>query len=411
MERIGHVTDWWTGLEPADTSCAAAAPVIGSAGSAGELVACDHGDPEDERALAALAGERCACIELLDAWARHDGRPARADPRPRDVSDPARSSAWVSLRPAPAAATCRPARRRRGPAAAVRARGSGRFPVYPRSWDEGEAELIALLGLGGGVAERLVATVAATWARRLRPDANVAPVAVPRLRSALHARLLATLRGWLGEPRCRSRSSWSARTIRARCHAPAAASGPSCRSPGWPRSGRAACAGRRPFLPGRGDRRRRHLGADHGRSGSAHGAARDARRDRWLTACRPRAAERPRSRPAAPDRLAALEYLGSEARAARESDCSHRLRTACEAVDSSGPVPGSTGDRGRCSPAGCRHRAAAPSVNRRRPPARRRRASAPADAPSAPFRAPSSPSRASLPARRRPGQRSAGCAG
>jgi hypothetical protein len=77
---------------------------------------------------------------------------------------------------------------------------TGRFPVYPRSWDDSEAELIALLGLGGDIGERLIATVAAHWTERLRTDPAGAAGARPRLRAALHGRLLATLRGWLGEP-------------------------------------------------------------------------------------------------------------------------------------------------------------------------------------------------------------------
>jgi len=195
-----HLSDWWTGLQPAEivVRCGGAGHRI--RWDRGRLIACDHGDPEDERALAALAGERFACIELLDAWARHADDLRALTRAPRDISDPVRSSAWVSspgargghipLRPGAGAGLPIPSEPR-----------VGRFPIYPRSWDEGEAELIALLGLGGGVAQRLVATVAATWARRLRPGANDVPVALPRLRSALHARLLTTLRGWLGEPR------------------------------------------------------------------------------------------------------------------------------------------------------------------------------------------------------------------
>ena len=200
MERIGHVTDWWTGLAPADTTirCRGAGHRI--RWERGELVACDHGDPDDERTLAALGGERYACIDLLDAWARHTDDLRALVRSPRGARDAARAAGWTLEHGGRGDAAVRPATFGADlPVPSVPR--IGRFPIYPRSWDEGEAELIALLGLGGGVAERLVATVAATWARRLRPGANVVPVAVPQLRSALHARLLATLRGWLGEPR------------------------------------------------------------------------------------------------------------------------------------------------------------------------------------------------------------------
>jgi hypothetical protein len=199
MERTGHATEWWTGLTPVDTTirCCGAGHRI--RWERGELVACDHGDPDDERALAALGGERYACIDLLDAWARHTDDLRALVRSPRGARDAARAAGWTLEHGGRGDAAVRPPTfGAELPVPSVPR--IGRFPIYPRSWDEGEAELIALLGLGGGVADRLVATVAATWARRLRPGANVVPVAVPRLRAALHARLLTTLRGWLGEP-------------------------------------------------------------------------------------------------------------------------------------------------------------------------------------------------------------------
>lgn len=194
-----HPVAWWIGLDPAEITVRCGGVQHRVRWARGALVACDHGDPEDERALAALAGERCPCVELLDAWARHVDDLRALKLAPRDVSDPIRSSAWVS---SPGA---------RGgyvPVAAWEARGlplpseprTGRFPVYPRSWDDSEAELIALLGLGGGIGERLVATVAASWAQRLHDDPDGLRAFRPRLQAALHGRVLAVLRSWLGEP-------------------------------------------------------------------------------------------------------------------------------------------------------------------------------------------------------------------
>lgn len=190
---------WWIGLDPAEITLRCGAAQHRVRWARGALIACDHGDPEDERALAALAGERCPCVELLGAWARHVDDLRALKLAPRDLSDPIRSSAWVS---SPGA---------RGgyvPVAAWETRGlplpseprTGRFPVYPRSWDDSEAELIALLGLGGGIGERLVATVAAAWAQRLRDDPDGLQPFRPRLQSALHGRMLAVLRSWLREP-------------------------------------------------------------------------------------------------------------------------------------------------------------------------------------------------------------------
>jgi hypothetical protein len=194
-----HVTEWWTGLAPVETTIRCCGADHRIRWERGELVACDHGDPEDERTLAALSGERYACIDLLDAWARHLDDLRALVRGPRGARDAAGGAGWTLEHGGRGDAAVRPA-----------AFGAhlpvpslprvGRFPVYPRSYDDNEAELIALLGLGGGIAERLVATVAATWAQRLRPGAAVAAVATPRLRAALHARVLTTLRGWLLEP-------------------------------------------------------------------------------------------------------------------------------------------------------------------------------------------------------------------
>jgi hypothetical protein len=63
---------------------------------------------------------------------------------------------------------------------------------------QAEDELLSLLRLGGGVPERLVASVAAAWRQRLtQPDRAVAR-ARPQLDAALHGRLFAAMRSWLG---------------------------------------------------------------------------------------------------------------------------------------------------------------------------------------------------------------------
>jgi hypothetical protein len=194
-----HVSAWWTGLEPASVVVRCGGAEHRVRWERGELVACNHGELEDERALAALAGERCACVELLDAWRRHVTDLRALKLGPRDVSDPIRSSAWVSSPGARGGYIPVPAWEVHGLPLPSEPR-TGRFPVYPRSWDDSEAELIALLGLGGDIGERLVATVAAHWSERLRTHPSGAAGAQPRLRAALYGPVLTTLRGWLGEP-------------------------------------------------------------------------------------------------------------------------------------------------------------------------------------------------------------------
>jgi hypothetical protein len=199
MRAEQSVIAWWTGLAPASlvVRCGGAEHRVGW--DQGALVARDHGELDDERALAALAGERCACVELLDAWHRHVTDLRALKLGPRDVSDPIRSSAWASAPGARGGYIPMPAWEVRGLPLPSEPR-TGRFPVYPRSWDDSEAELIALLGLGGQLGERLIATVAAHWTEQLRNDPAGAAGARPRLRAALYGPLLTTLLAWLDEP-------------------------------------------------------------------------------------------------------------------------------------------------------------------------------------------------------------------
>ncbi len=66
---------WWYGLPSAVTTVECSGRSHRLRWRDGELVAVDHDDVTGERTLAALAGQRYHCIDLLDAWQRH-----RADP-------------------------------------------------------------------------------------------------------------------------------------------------------------------------------------------------------------------------------------------------------------------------------------------------------------------------------------------
>jgi hypothetical protein len=161
---------WWTGIAPAQAAvdCGGHPHIL--RWQAGALTAVDHGDPEGEATLAALAGESFPCLELLRAWARR-----RDDPRVLTLAS-------------------------RGP--------TDRLDVnvdllrHPRgvSRRQTEADLLRLLALGGGLPDRLQANTAATWARRLRTGHTALDAALPQLQAALYGRVLAALRGWLGEP-------------------------------------------------------------------------------------------------------------------------------------------------------------------------------------------------------------------
>jgi hypothetical protein len=63
---------------------------------------------------------------------------------------------------------------------------------------QAESELVALLGLGGGLQDRLVATVAAAWAERFADPHRALDGALPTLQASMQGRLSAAVRSWLG---------------------------------------------------------------------------------------------------------------------------------------------------------------------------------------------------------------------
>lgn len=189
------MTEWWVGIPVAETRIGCGGETHTLRWHAGHLHAVDHEDVEGERALAALGGERCACVDVLDSWARH--------------ADDLRVLTLASRGPADQLAvqvdwlgSSRRGRRRgiaiAGPPSGWTAYGPGGPGMG--GWEDGEDELLPLLALGGGLADRLVASVAAAWARSSdRPDAELG-AAHAQLTAALYGRVVAALRLWLGEP-------------------------------------------------------------------------------------------------------------------------------------------------------------------------------------------------------------------
>jgi hypothetical protein len=174
------VSEWWQGIASARATIDCGGQTHRLRWQSGVLLALDHDDAEGERALAALGGDRCACVDMLGAWERH-----REDPRvlvlaSRGPADPLPAQPDRAWHGSPhggfAIAVALPA---------VAPRGSAADP---------EDDLVALLTLGGGLPTRLVATVAAAW--RERPlDA--------RHEAALYGRALVAMRAWLEQPEAR----------------------------------------------------------------------------------------------------------------------------------------------------------------------------------------------------------------
>jgi hypothetical protein len=61
--------------------------------------------------------------------------------------------------------------------------------------------LVRLLAVAGPFADRLVATVAATWVERLKAYPEDSSKHMPALKTALYGRVAASVRTWLGAPR------------------------------------------------------------------------------------------------------------------------------------------------------------------------------------------------------------------
>jgi hypothetical protein len=185
---------WWRGIPPAVARVSCGGDEHQLRWAAGELLAPAHPDLEGERILGALAGQRAACLETLDAWAGYADDLRVLILASRGPADPVRAGpqdAPPTIRRGPAMM-----RRRRAAVTAVLSGGRSREPGDP---------LVTLLGLGGPMQTRLTATVAATWRERLRAgaapaDAAAAVAARPALHAALYGRVVATLRAWTGQP-------------------------------------------------------------------------------------------------------------------------------------------------------------------------------------------------------------------
>jgi hypothetical protein len=191
------MSGWWRGITAtqATISCGEAQHRLRWAD--GELQALDHDDADAERTLAALGGQRCACVELLDAWARHTGDLrvlTLASRGPSDRIHPATDTGppIPPLR-APGRNRARPGAGPGIAAAAARRRGPSGAP-------DPDGELLQLLALEGGLPDRLVATTLAVWAEHVDRQTPEAVKARAQLHAALHGRATAALRTWLSQP-------------------------------------------------------------------------------------------------------------------------------------------------------------------------------------------------------------------
>ncbi len=180
----------------------------------GRLQALDHDDVDGELALSALGGEPTPCAQILANW-----RKAQDDLRvfvlaSRGAADPLTPPAPEQFPPGGmtgpgnfgsllAAGAPQPA----GLFAYAPLRPPAGFSSFAYATSGGGSvgsvepapdPLFALLQLPGGLPDRLVATVATTWAQRLA-DGAAPQSATAALTVALVSRIRLALQGWLGE--------------------------------------------------------------------------------------------------------------------------------------------------------------------------------------------------------------------
>jgi hypothetical protein len=164
--------DWFTGITvgTARVECGGESHVLRWREGRFSALAHPGADLEAERALAALGGEPCPCLELRDAWERH-----AADPRVL-VLGPRHQDSRLALEHQQLA------RGRRGPS---------RPGSAPRPGPTSDAAIRSVLDLDSPLPHLFVATVAAALAAQTG-DAGLGP----RLHAALYGRLLASIHRW-----------------------------------------------------------------------------------------------------------------------------------------------------------------------------------------------------------------------
>jgi hypothetical protein len=161
------MSHWWAGIPATEVPVSCGGDTHTVRWEAGELIAVDHGDPDGE---AALAGESVPCLELLRTWSRRADDPHVLTLASRGPTDPLN----INL--------------------------DGLRFDYGAPRRQTEEQTLRLLAAGGRLPDRLQATTAAIWTRRLRTGHTALETARPQLEAALYGRALRTLRAWLGEP-------------------------------------------------------------------------------------------------------------------------------------------------------------------------------------------------------------------
>jgi hypothetical protein len=146
------MSHWWTGIPAAEATVSCGGDTHTVRWEAGALVAVDHGDPEQE---ATPAGQPVPCLELLRTWSRR-----RDDPQVLTLAS-------------------------RGPADFLNIDFDRLRFDYRGPRRQTEQQTLRLLAAGGRLPDRLQATTAAIWTRRLQTGHAALESARPQLEAAL----------------------------------------------------------------------------------------------------------------------------------------------------------------------------------------------------------------------------------
>ena len=155
------MSQWWAGIPAAEVPVLCGGDTHTVRWEAGELIAVDHSDPEGD---VTLAGESVPCVELLRTWSRRAD-----DPHVLTLAS-------------------------RGPTDPLDIDIDGLRFDYGAPRRQTEEQTLRLLAAGGRLPDRLQATTAAIWTRRLRTGHAQLETARPQLEAALYGRVLRTLR-------------------------------------------------------------------------------------------------------------------------------------------------------------------------------------------------------------------------
>ncbi len=205
---------WFTCLPPChvEVPCGSGRHVV--RWEAGALRLDSHADPEAERVLAALGGEKARCVEVAEAWDRHADDLTMLSVGPRSPDDiavswedvdaasqgPGRPS-WGWTGQIPSAAGLGPMRRPSAMLTAAMARTAARHTELLQEQAEARqrrTDLLSLLALGPAFQFRLAGQVVAAHAARVDEPGEQGITRRSVLVSALQGRLALVAERWIG---------------------------------------------------------------------------------------------------------------------------------------------------------------------------------------------------------------------